>query len=64
MELFLFLFGCIGWHAVILALGAWLWAVKPWRLARDYGEFREWQQAQQQPAAGNYRYEEDMEYVG
>jgi len=61
MEAFFVLVACFGWHLAVAALGAWLWAVKPWRLARDYGEFQQWKE-QQQPG-GNYRYEE-AEYVG
>lgn len=47
MEMVLYLGGCLGWHLLVLLAGAWLWAVKPWRVARDYGEFRQWQQSRQ-----------------
>lgn len=59
MEMALFLFGCLFWHGVILAVGWWLGAAKPWRLARDYGEFRQWRQSQR-----GYPPKYEEEYVG
>lgn len=61
MEIFLFVTGCFGWHLLVAALGAWLWAVKPWRVLRDYGEFRQWQQQGQQPRPAGRAYRPDDE---
>jgi len=47
MELFMFIGGCFVWHILIVAVGVWLGMAKPWRLARDYDEFRQWQEQQQ-----------------
>jgi hypothetical protein len=59
MEILLFLFGCVGWHLAVLAVGVWLGMAKPWRIARDYGQFREWQANQ-----GQYKPNYEEEYAG
>jgi hypothetical protein len=55
----LFLFGCVGWHLLVLGVGVWLGTAKPWRIARDYGQFREWQANQ-----GQYKPNYEEEYAG